>query len=135
MFRKIAFAAALAATSFAAPAAAAGSPAIGAWDLIADTQMGRFESTMTVAEADGAYTVAIEDKPMTGPDGATMPAMPSTVSEVKIDGASFAFKRTIDFQGQKIDLSYAGKVEGDTLTATANSEFGPTPITGTRKAS
>jgi len=135
MSRTIAFAAALAAASFAAPALAAGSPAVGAWDIVAETQMGKFESTLTVAEAGGTYTVAIEDKPMTGPDGAAMPAMPSTVSDVKVDGNAFSFKRTIDFQGQAIALSYEGAVDGDKLTATASSDFGPTPITGTRKAS
>lgn len=135
MLRKIAFAAALAAASPAAPAFAADSPAVGAWDIVAETQMGKFESTMTVAEAGGAYTVAIEDKPMTGPDGQAMPAMASSISDVKIDGNAFSFKRTIDFQGQAIALSYSGTVEGDKLTATANSDFGPTPIIGTRKAS
>ena len=133
MLRKIAFAAALAGASFAAPAFAADSPVVGVWDIAAETQMGKFESTMTVAEAGGAYTVDIKDKPATGPDGAAMPAMPSTISDVKVDGASFAFNRKIDIQGQSIALAYSGTVDGDTLTATANSDFGPTPITGTRQ--
>lgn len=133
MLRKIAFAAALAGASFAAPAFAADSPVVGTWNISAETQMGKFESTMTVAEAGGTYTVAIEDKPMTGPDGAAMPAMASTISDVKVDGASFAFNRKIDFQGQAIALAYSGTVDGDSLTATANSDFGPTPITGTRQ--
>lgn len=134
MLRKFAFAAALASASFAAPAFAA-SPTVGTWDIVAETQMGKFESTMTVAEAGGAYTVDIQDKPATAPDGSVQPAMPSKVSDVKVDGNAFSFKRTIDFQGQSIALSYAGTVDGDKLTATANSDFGPTPITGTRKAS
>ena len=133
MLRKIAIAAALAGAFVAAPALAQSSAVVGTWDIAAETQMGQFESTMTVAEADGAYTVDIQDKPMTGPDGTAMPAMPSTVSDVKIDGASFAFNRTIVFQGQSLALAYSGTVEGDTLTATANSDFGPTPITGTRQ--
>lgn len=135
MLKKIAFAAALAGASFAAPAFAAGSAAVGTWDIVAETQMGKFESTMTVAEAGGAYAVDIQDKPATGPDGSAMPAMPSKVSDVKVEGNAFSFKRTIDFQGQAIALSYSGTVDGDKLTATANSDFGPTPITGTRKAS
>ena len=133
MLRNIAFAAALAGASFAVPAFAADSPVVGVWDIAAETQMGKFESTMPVAEAGGAYTVDIKDKPATGPDGAAMPAMPSTISDVKVDGASFAFNRKIDIQGQSIALAYSGTVEGDTLTATANSDFGPTPITGTRQ--
>ena len=66
MLRKIAFAAALAGASFAVPAFAADSPVVGVWDIAAETQMGKFESTMTVAEAGGAYTVDIKDKPATG---------------------------------------------------------------------
>ena len=134
MFKTVRFAALAAAASLiAAPALAADSPVAGTWAIVADTQMGKFESTMTVAESGGAYTVAIVDQPMTGPDGAPMPAMASTISEVKVEGNGFTFKRTIDFQGQAIALSYAGTVEGDKLTATANSDFGPTPITGTRQ--
>jgi hypothetical protein len=136
MLKKIAFATALASASFtAAPAFAADSPAVGSWDIVADTQMGQFESTMIVADSGDGYTVDIEDKPMTGPGGSAMPAMPSTISDVKVDGANFSFKRTIDFQGQALVLSYTGSVEGDTLTATANSDFGPTPVTGKRSGS
>jgi hypothetical protein len=134
MLKSVRFAALAAAASlFAAPALAADSPVAGTWAIVADTQMGKFESTMTVAEAGDAYTVAIVDKPMNGPDGQPMPAMASTISEVKVEGNSFTFKRTIDFQGQAIALSYAGTVDGNNLTATANSDFGPTPITGTRQ--
>ena len=134
MFKTVRLAALVAAASLVAvPALAADSPVAGTWAIVADTQMGKFESTMTVAEAAGAYTVAIVDGPMTGPDGQPMPAMASTISEVKVEGNGFTFKRTIDFQGQAIALSYAGTVEGDKLTATANSDFGPTPITGTRQ--
>src|SRR5690606_22072304 len=134
MFKTIRFAAlAAGAALISAPALAADSPVVGTWATVAETQMGNFESTLTVAEEGGAYTVEMADAPMTGPDGSAAPAMASTISDVKVDGASFSFKRTIDFQGQGMVLSYSGTVDGDTLTAEANSDFGAVPVKGTRK--
>lgn len=134
MFRTIRFAAlAFGATLIAAPALAADSPVVGTWATVAETEMGNFEATMTVAEAGGGYTVEMVDAPMTGPDGSAAPAMASTISDVKVEGSKFAFKRTIDFQGQGMVLSYEGAVDGDTLTASANSDFGAVPVKGTRK--
>jgi len=134
MLKSIRFAAFVAGVSLvAAPALAADSPVVGSWATVAETQMGNFESTMTVDQSGDAYTVEMVDAPMTGPDGQAMPAMASEISDVKVDGASFSFTRKIDFQGQAIVLAYSGTVDGDTLTAQANSDFGPTPIKGTRK--
>jgi hypothetical protein len=134
MIRTIRFAALTAAASLlATPALAADSPVVGSWSTVAETEMGNFESTMTVAEADGSYTVEMVDAPMTGPDGSAAPAMASTISDVQVDGSKFSFKRTIDFQGQGMVLSYSGTVDGNTLTAEANSDFGAVPVKGTRK--
>ena len=44
-----------------------------------------------------------------------------------------AFKRTVDFQGQAMVFNYTGSVDGNTLTATATSDFGAIPVKGTRK--
>ena len=134
MFRKTVFAALVAgATVMAAPAYAQSSPAVGAWDTEAVTDFGTFKSELTIAESGGAYTVAMVDAPQTGPDGAPAPAMASTISEVAVNGANFSFKRTIDFLGQAIVLTYTGSVDGNALTATANSDFGAIPVKGTRK--
>ena len=133
MLKTIRFAALAAGALIAAPALAQGSPVVGTWATVAETQMGNFESTLTVAQSGDAYTVEMVDAPMTGPDGQPAPAMVSEISDVKVDGASFSFTRKIDFQGQAIVLAYSGTVDGDTLTAQANSDFGPTPVKGTRK--
>jgi hypothetical protein len=133
MLKKVALAAALAAASFAAPAVAAGSPVVGSWAVVADVQGQKFESTVTVAEANGAYTVEIKDQPMTGPDGAAMPPMESKISDVKIDGANFSFKRTLAFGDMPMELAYSGKVDGNALSAEVNSPMGAIPVTGTRK--
>ena len=123
--------AALAATAavIAVPAYAQSSPVLGSWDTEAVTDFGTFKATLTVTEANGAYAIAMTDVPAEGapPPGA------SSISEVTVNGADFAFKRTIDFQGQPIVLNYTGKVDGNALTATAASDFGAMPVKGTRK--
>lgn len=134
MLKKLAFAAlAAAAPLLAVPALAADSPVVGTWATAADVQGQKFESTMTVAEADGGYTIELKDQPMTGPDGQAMPPMQSTISDVKVDGASFSFKRTLAFGDMPMELAYSGTVEGDTLSAQVTSPMGAIPVTGTRQ--
>jgi len=134
MFRKFVFAATLAAASLTAtPALAQSSPAVGTWDTESVTDFGTFKAEVTIAQSGGGYTVAMVDAPQTGPDGQPAPAMTSTISDVTVNGANFSFKRTIDFQGQAIVLNYTGSVDGNALTATANSDFGAIPVKGTRK--
>lgn len=134
MFRTVRFAAALAAASLvAAPALAQSSPVVGSWATEAVTDFGTFKSTMTFAQAGDGYTVAMVDVPQAGPDGQPAPAMASAISDISVNGTAFSFKRTIDFQGQAIVLTYTGTVDGNALTATANSDFGAIPVKGTRQ--
>jgi hypothetical protein len=134
MFKTIRFAALVAAASLmAVPAYAQSSPAIGAWDTEAVTDFGTFKAELTIAQSGGGYTVAMVDAPQTGPDGQPAPTPASTISDVSVNGANFSFKRTIDFQGQAIVLTYTGTVDGNAMTATANSDFGAIPVKGTRK--
>ena len=134
MFSKSVFAALVAsATVLAVPAYAQGSPVLGSWDTEAVTEFGTFKATLTIAESDGAYSAQMVDTPQAGPGGQPAPAMASTISDVIVDGTGFSFKRTIDFQGQPLVLNYTGTVDGNTLTATANSDFGAIPVKGTRK--
>jgi hypothetical protein len=134
MFSKTVFAAVVAsATVMAAPAYAQSSPVLGSWDTEAATDFGTFKATLTIAESGGVYSAQMVDTPPAGPDGQPAPAMASTISDVTVNGANFSFKRTIDFQGQPIVLNYTGTVDGDALTATANSDFGAIPVKGTRK--
>ena len=130
MLKTIRFAALVAGASLlAAPAWAQSSPALGSWDTEAVTDFGTFKATLTVTEANGAYAIEMTD---VHAEGAPPPGA-SSISEVTVNGANFAFKRTIDFQGQPIVLNYTGSVEGNALTATAASDFGAIPVKGTRK--
>jgi hypothetical protein len=120
----------------AAPALAQDSPVIGAWKTSAQADMGRFESTMRVSQGADGYTISIEDGPMPAPGGggpeAAMPPMESTISNVKVEGSSFAFKRSLTTPQGPMELNYSGTVSGDTLTAEVGSSFGTVPVTGTR---
>jgi opacity protein-like surface antigen len=125
------FIAAAAAALFTAPALAADSPVAGAWAVEAKTDFGTFKSDWTVAEAEGAWTLDMKDQPMEGGPGGPPPE--STISNVKVDGGKLTFDRALDIGGQKMSFTYDLTVEGDTLSGTANSDFGPIPIAGTRK--
>jgi hypothetical protein len=121
----------------AAPAAAQDSPVVGAWKTTAETEMGKFEATMTVSQTADGYMIAIEDAPIPPPPGgggpeAAMPPMESTISDVKVDGSSFSFKRSLTTPQGPMDLNYSGTVSGDALTAEVGSSFGAIPVTGTR---
>ena len=134
MLKKTIFGAlALGAANLAMPALAQSSPTLGSWATEAVTDFGTFKATMTIAQSGGAYTVAMVDAPQTGPDGQPAPTMTSTISDVQVDGANFSFTRTIDFQGMPVVLKYTGSVDGNNLTATANSDFGAIPVKGTRQ--
>src|SRR5690606_15429272 len=63
--KKLVFAA-VAAAFLAAPALAADSPAAGAWAIEAKSDFGTFKSDWAVAEADGAWTIDMQDQPMEG---------------------------------------------------------------------
>ena len=129
--KKLAFAAAAAFAVLAAPSLAADSPAAGEWAVEAKTDFGTFKSDWTVAEAEGAWTLEMADQPMEGGPGGPPPE--STITNLKVDGGKLTFDRALDMGGQAFSMSYDLTVEGDTLTGTANSDFGPIPISGTRK--
>ena len=123
--------AAFAAVFAAAPAMAADSPVLGSWDTAVESQMGKFEATMTVAEADDGYTVEIVDKP--GENAPPGPPPESEISDVVVDGNNITFKRKIMMgPGQEFLLNYSATVEGDTLSGEAGSDFGAMKLSGTR---
>jgi opacity protein-like surface antigen len=127
--KKLVFAA-VAAAFLATPALAADPPAAGQWAIEAKTDFGTFTSDWTVAEEGGAWAIEMKDAPMAGMDG---PPPESTISNLNVDGAKVTFDRALDMGGQKFSMSYDLTVEGDTLSGTARSDFGPIPISGTRK--
>jgi hypothetical protein len=133
MLQSVRFAVLAAAASLmAAPALAQSSPVVGTWATAVDLQGTKLESTWTVAQVNGAYTVDIKDGAMPGaPADAPPPA--STISDVVVDGSKLTFKRAITLEQGPMNLSYTTTVDGDTLTGEIVSDFGPIAVTGTRK--
>jgi hypothetical protein len=133
MFKTVRFAALAAAASLmAAPALAADSPVVGVWNTEAVTDFGTFKSTMTVAEANGAYTIDIKDVPIEGAPPSP-PSPPGAITDVVVDGAKFSFKRKLATPQGEMNFSYTGTVEGDKLTADVDTgQFGKIPVTGVR---
>lgn len=120
------------ASLMAAPALAADSPVVGTWNTEAVTDFGTFKSTMTVAEANGAYTIDIKDVPIEGAPPSP-PSPPGAITDVVVDGAKFSFKRKLTTPQGEMNFSYTGTVEGDKLTAEVDTgQFGKIPFTGTR---
>ena len=135
MFKTVRFAALASAVSLmAVPALAANSPVVGVWNTEAVTDFGTFKATMTIAEADGAYTIDIKDVPLEGAPPSP-PSPPGAVTDVVVDGVMFSFKRKLTTPQGELQMSYTGTVDGDKLTAEVNSQFGKVPVTGTRAAS
>lgn len=132
MFRKFAFAAAATASLLAMPGFAQSSPVVGSWATKISIGEGTIESTMTVAQAGGGHTVEIVDGPMPGAP-ADAPAMPSTISDVKVDGSTITFNRKLTTPQGEMALAYKGTVTGNEFAGEINSDFGAIPITGTRK--
>ena len=59
--------------------------------------------------------------------------MPSTISDVVVDGAKLTFKRKLTTPQGEMNLTYTASAEGDALTGEIGSDFGPIAMTGTRK--
>src|SRR6187399_1377717 len=123
------------ASLIAVPSLAANSPVVGVWNTEAVTDFGTFKATMTIAEADGAYTIDIKDVPLEGAPPSP-PSPPGAVTDVVVDGTMFSFKRKLTTPQGEMTLSYTGAVDGDKLTAEVDTgQFGKIPVTGTRGAS
>ena len=135
MFKTIRFAALVSGASLmAAPALAQDSPVLGKWATAVVTDFGTFNAVMTVGHEGGAYTVAIQDiAPEGGAGAGGGGAMPSTISDVVVDGSKFSFKRKLTTPQGEMNLTYTGTVEGNALTADVGSDFGPLKMTGTRQ--
>jgi len=133
MFRTIRLAALAAGVSLmATPALAQSSPVVGTWATAMEVMGSKVESTLIVAQAANGYSVEIKDGPMPGAP-ADAPPMPSTITDVAVDGSKVTFKRALTTPQGAMNLTYTATAEGDTLTGEIGSDFGPIAMTGTRK--
>jgi hypothetical protein len=111
----------------AAPAVAAPPPpppppaVVGSWNLTIETPVGTQQSTLVVTGTADLLEGKIVSEQGEAP-----------VRDVVFDGSKLAFGLTIDAQGQQMELTFEGTVDGDSLSGAFQSPFGPAPVTGTR---
>lgn len=101
---------------------------VGTWTATAHLD-GGIESleTLTVKREGTGYSItgrAVDPQP-----GAPQ-AGPGV--EIMIEGDKFAYKRTLNFQGNEIIISYVGNVSGDTFAGTADVGGLQVPYSGVR---
>jgi len=122
--RQILVSSLLAFVAFAAgPLFAADSPLLGVWQTESDTPVGKAAATYTFTQADGVLKLAIEE---TG--------IESKVSDLKVEGNKFSFKREIAFGGGGLTLMYTGTISGNEFTAVGTAEGVEVKTTGKRPA-
>jgi len=111
----------VAATIFlAACASTPANPFVGMWDVSINTPMGAMGATLDVTP-DMMGSMTSEQLGATAMQGIT------------VTGNAVSFNVEIDAQGQMLALSFAGMIDGDSLTGNFDSDFGAIPVTATRK--
>ena len=115
----------------AMPATAQTAPdALGAWDTTIEAGGGIvYEATVTFREAGDGYAVDFVD------DDPAAQALEQKTYDVKLAGATFSFRRTIDFStlgGEVLEVLYEGQIDGDELTGSATSTYGLADMTAKR---
>jgi len=127
---------ALALTAFALSA----SPAVaqnltGTWQLTSETGRGTMTQTL-VLQQDGdklTGTVTFGGGRRGGGGGGGGGPQAIDISDGKVDGSSFSFTMTIEFNGNSFSQQYSGTVDGDSMTGEASGgRGGSRPFTGTR---
>jgi hypothetical protein len=95
--------------------------AVGSWSLVIETPIGTQESVLEIS----GTAEALEGK-IVGEQGE------AAIRDVVFDGTKLTFGMTIDAQGTPMELTFEGAVDGDSITGSFQSPFGPAPVTGTR---
>jgi hypothetical protein len=104
-----------------------GQSLVGEWTATAQTGNGTTTELVTVIETDDGYAItaklqgAAAGQPEAGPG-----------ADIVLDGDHFSYKRTLNFPGNAIEISYAGVVSGDTFTGTAAMMGMTVPYNGVR---
>lgn len=112
----------------AAPAFAADSPFLGKWTASAVTAGGEISETLTVTKTAEGY--AVDGKPVVAPPPGSPQATPGT--DIVLEGNNFSYKRSIDFGGQAVVITYTGVINGDTFTGEAEIGGMKIPYNGVR---
>jgi len=132
MNRSALFVALVAAAAFTA-APVAGQLA-GTWEVTTRGGRGGPQTSTLVLAQDGETLTGTMTFSLGGRGGGGGGAQELEVSDGTVDGNSFSFSVTLSFQGNSIDLSYSGTVDGDEMSGTRGGpRGGGAPFTGERQ--
>ena len=96
----------------AAPAFCADSPFVGKWTASAVTPGGDVSETVTCVKTADGYSITAR-LVVPGPPGSPE-AGPGT--DIKLEGNTFSYKRSVDLGGNALVITYSGVITGDTFT-------------------
>jgi hypothetical protein len=127
MTHRFAMTAAVLAAAFAVPASA--QSFVGTWTATATAPDGPISEELTVTKTADGYSVTaklLTEQP---------PGMPQAgpATDIKIEGDSFSYKRTIELPDQRLEINYSGTVSGDTFTGQGDVGGFSVPYNGVRK--
>ena len=94
---------------------------VGQWKLTVETPNGTTNPILTINAADAGYSGTYA-----GPRGSF------ELKEITVDGNTFSFPLTITIPIGTMNLQYAGKVEGDTISGSIGNPQGAIPFVGVR---
>ena len=97
------------------------SSVLGQWKLTVETPNGTTNPILTINAADAGYSGSY-----VGPRGSF------ELKEIKVEGNTFSFPLTITIPIGKMDVQYAGQVEGDTVSGSIGNPQGTIPFVGVR---
>lgn len=124
---RLALTAALLAAAVATPASA--QSFVGTWTATAQAPDGPISEELTVTKTADGYTITarlVTERPPGIPE-----AGPAT--DIKIEGDSFSYKRTVPLPDMPLDINYSGTVSGDTFTGQGEIGGFSVPYNGVRK--
>jgi len=98
-----------------------GGPPVGEWTVVTDAGGQESEATLTIIEDGGSIAGTIAS------DQGTL-----EIGDPAFEDGVLTFDITIDAEGQQLDLSFSGTVDGDTMHVTWGSDLGDFPGVATR---
>ncbi|MDP1929966.1 MAG: hypothetical protein Q8L60_00745 [Gammaproteobacteria bacterium] len=95
-------------------------PFVGLWDVSIDTPVGSMAAVLDI-EQDLSGIMSSNDL------GST------PLNNVSVTDNAVTFAATVDAQGQTLTLRFAGTIAGNRLAGNFDTDFGPIPLTGTKR--
>jgi hypothetical protein len=93
----------------------------GSWQITMDTPIGTQKFTWDIKAAGEGWAGT-----MTGPTGT------SELNDIRLDGSNLGMKARVDSPMGKLDLAFAGALQGNQISGTCRTQFGNLNFSGQR---